>query len=261
MGRLDDKIAVVTGASRGLGEGIARRFADEGAVVVCADVLDASEVATSLPVAPSGAKPMAVRLDVTNTDEVEAVFNSIADEYGRVDILANNAGVAQPIADVIDTADEVFERVFAVNVRGVLACSRAAAHIMKRHDWGRIINTASQTGKVAWPGWGIYSASKFAVVGLTQVLALELAPSNITVNAICPGTMLTDMTRTGFGAAAANAGRDREELLAEHIATIPMQRLGTPDDIGALAAFLASDDAAFTTGASINLTGGEQVFF
>ena len=89
----------------------------------------------------------------------------------------------------------VFDQVFAVNVRGVLACSRAAAHIMKRHQWGRIINTASQTGKVAWPGWGIYSASKFAVVGLTQVLALELAPFNITVNAICPGTMLTDMTQ------------------------------------------------------------------
>jgi 3-oxoacyl-[acyl-carrier protein] reductase/sorbitol-6-phosphate 2-dehydrogenase len=261
MGRLDDKIAVVTGASRGLGEGIARRLADEGAAVVCADVLDASEVAASLPVAPSGAKPKAVRLDVTRSDEVETVMNAIADEYGRLDILANNAGVAQPIADVIDTTDEVFDRVFSVNVRGVFACSRAAAHIMKRHRWGRIINTASQTGKVAWPGWGIYSASKFAVVGLTQVLALELAPFDITVNAICPGTMLTDMTRTGFGAAAANLGRDRDELLAEHIATIPAKRLGTPDDIGAMVAFLASDDAAFTTGASLNLTGGEQVFF
>jgi NAD(P)-dependent dehydrogenase (short-subunit alcohol dehydrogenase family) len=261
MGRLDDKIAVVTGASRGLGAGIARRFANEGAVVICADVLDASDVASSCPASPSGAKTSAVHLDVTDTDEVETVMNAIADEYGRIDILANNAGVARPIADVIDTPDEVFDQVFAVNVRGVLACSRAAAHVMKRHEWGRIINTASQTGKVAWPGWGIYSASKFAVVGLTQVLALELAPFNITVNAICPGTMLTDMTRSGFGASATKLGRDREELLAEHIATIPMKRLGTADDIGAMAVFLASDDAAFTTGASLNLTGGEQVFF
>ena len=261
MGRLDDKIAVVTGASRGLGEGIARRFAEEGATVVCADLLDASAVAASLPATPSGAIAKAVRIDVTDTDQVEAVMRSVAAEYGRIDILANNAGVAQPIADVIDTPDEVFNRVFAVNVRGVLACSRAAAHIMKKHKWGRIINTASQTGKVAWPGWGIYSASKFAVVGLTQVLALELAPYNITVNAICPGTMLTDMTRTGFGAAATMVGRDRDEMLAEHIETIPMKRLGTPEDMGAMAAFLASDDAAFTTGASMNLTGGEQVFF
>jgi 3-oxoacyl-[acyl-carrier protein] reductase/sorbitol-6-phosphate 2-dehydrogenase len=261
MGRLDDRIAVVTGASRGLGEGIARRLASEGAAVVCADVLDASAVAAACPAAPSGAKSTAVHIDVTNTAEVEAVMSSIAEQYGRIDILANNAGVAQPIADVVDTPDEVFDKVFAINVRGVLACSRAAAKIMKRQESGRIINTASQTGKVAWPGWGIYSASKFAVVGLTQVLALELAPFNITVNAICPGTMLTDMTRTGFGASAAMLGRDREELLAEHIATIPMKRLGTPDDIGAMVAFLASDDAAFTTGASINLTGGEQVFF
>ena len=261
MGRLDDKIAIVTGASRGLGEGIARRFADEGAAVVCADVLDASEVASSLPAAPSGAQSMAIRLDVTDTGQVEEQMRLVADTYGRLDILANNAGVAQPIAAVIDTPDDVYEKVFAVNVRGVLACSRAAAHIMKEHNWGRIINTASQTGKVAWQGWGIYSASKFAVVGLTQVLAKELAEYNITVNAICPGTMFTNMTKTGFGAAAADANRDRDELLAEHIETIPMKRLGTAADIGAMAAFLASDDACYTTGASLNLTGGEQVFF
>ena len=261
MGRLDDKVALVTGSSRGLGEGIARRLAAEGAAVICADVLDAAGVAGSLPAAPSGAPPKAVHLDVTDTDQVDAVMSDLAEEYGRIDILANNAGVAQPIAEVIDTPDEVIDRVFAVNVRGVINCSRSAARIMKENMWGRIINTASQTGKVAWPGWGIYSVSKFAVVGLTQVMALELAPYNITVNAICPGTMFTDMTKTGFGMAARMAGRDREELLGEHIATIPMKRLGTADDIGAMAAFLSSDDAKFTTGASLNLTGGEQVFF
>ncbi len=261
MGRLDDKVAIVTGSSRGLGEGIARRLASEGAAVICADILDASEVATSLPAAPSGAPPKAVQLDVTDSGHVDDVFGSVAEEYGRIDILANNAGVAQPIAEVIDTSEEVIDRVFAVNIRGVINCSRAAAHIMKENMWGRIINTASQTGKVAWPGWGIYSVSKFAVVGLTQVMALEMAPYNVTVNAICPGTMFTDMTKTGFGMAARMVGREREELLAEHIASIPMKRLGTADDIGAMAAFLASDDAKFTTGASLNLTGGEQVFF
>ncbi|MGF1616773.1 MAG: SDR family NAD(P)-dependent oxidoreductase [Acidimicrobiia bacterium] len=261
MGRLDDKIAVVTGASRGLGAGIAHRLSTEGAVVICADLIDASAVADSLPASRQGVMSKAVTLDVTNTEQVNDVMSQISSEYGRIDILVNNAGVAQPISDVIDSPDEVYERVFAVNVRGVLACSRAAAHIMKEHRWGRIINTASQTGKVAWPGWGIYSASKFAVIGLTQVLALELAQYNITVNAICPGTMQTDMTKTGFGAAAEMAGRDRDQMIAEHTSTIPLQRLGTPEDIGAMAAFLASDDSAFTTGASINLTGGEQVFF
>ena len=176
MGRLDDKVAVVTGSSRGLGEGIARRLAFEGAAVVCADVLDASEVAASLPAAPSGARATAVHLDVTDSARVDEVMRDIAAEYGSLDILANNAGVAQPIAEVIDTSDEVIDHVFAVNIRGVINCSRSAAHIMKENMWGRIINTASQTGKVAWPGWGIYSVSKFAVVGLTQVMALELAP-------------------------------------------------------------------------------------
>lgn len=261
MGRLDDKVSIITGSARGLGEGIARRFATEGAIVVCADIIEASATAAALPPSASGVPAKAVHLDVTNTPQVEEVINAIADEHGRLDVLVNNAGVAQPILQMIDSPDEVFEKVFAVNVRGVLACSRAAGKIMKRQGNGRIINTASQTGKRAWPGWGLYSASKFAVVGMTQVFALELAEFGVTVNAICPGTMHTDMTRTGFGMAAEQAGRDRDEMIAEHAKGIPMGRLGTGDDIGSLAAFLASDEASFTTGASINLTGGEEVFF
>lgn len=261
MGRLDERVAIVTGAARGLGAGIASRLADEGAIVVCADIIDASETAAGLAASPSGVSAKAVHLDVTDTPQVEEVINGVAQEYGRLDILVNNAGVAQPILDMIDTTDEIFERVFAVNVRGVLACSRAAGHIMKEQRSGRIISTASQTGKRAWPGWGTYSASKFAVVGMTQVLALELAPYGITVNAICPGTMQTDMTLTGFGMAAEQQGRDRDEMLAEKAESIPMGRLGNASDIGAMVAFLASDDAAFTTGASLNLTGGEEVFF
>lgn len=261
MGRLDDKVTIVTGAARGLGEGIARRFADDGAIVVCADVIDATETAASLPPSASGVKAKAVHLDVTDTPQVEEVIKGVAAEHGHLDVLVNNAGVAQPILEMIDSPDDVFEKVFAVNVRGVLACSRVAGHIMKDQGSGRIINTASQTGKRAWPGWGVYSASKFAVVGMTQVMALELAAHGVTVNAICPGTMQTDMTKTGFGMAAEQVGGDRDEMIAEHAKGIPMGRLGTAEDIGALAAFLASDDAEFTTGASINLTGGEEVFF
>ena len=262
MGRLDNKVAVVTGAARGLGAGVCRRLAQEGAVVVCADVLDASGTAASLAPSASGQKHKAIHLDISDTAAVEAAVAAVHKEYGHLDVLVNNAGIKQPIGDVVDTTDETFEKVFFTNVRGTLAMSRAAGRIMKDQKAGRIINIASQVGKRAWPGWGTYSASKFAILGFTQAMALEMAPHSVTVNAICPGTMDTDMTKGGFGMSAEQKKRDRDELIQEHIdADIPMKRLGTPDDVGAMVAFLASDDAAFTTGAGLNLTGGEQIWF
>jgi 3-oxoacyl-[acyl-carrier protein] reductase/sorbitol-6-phosphate 2-dehydrogenase len=262
MGRLDGKIAVVTGAARGLGAGVCTRLAAEGATVICADVLDCSATMAAMAPGTSGKEHKAAHLDVADTPAVDAFMEEVAKEYGRIDILVNNAGIKQPIGDVIDTSDETFVTVFGTNVGGTLAMSRAAGHIMKKQEYGRIINIASQVGKRAWPGWGTYSASKFAILGYTQARALEMAPYNVTVNAICPGTMDTDMTKGGFAMSAEHQGRDAAELLAEHIdLDIPMKRLGTADDVGAMAVFLASDDAAFTTGASLNLTGGEQIWF
>jgi 3-oxoacyl-[acyl-carrier protein] reductase/sorbitol-6-phosphate 2-dehydrogenase len=222
--------------------------------------MDATEVASSLPPSPSGRKSTAVHLDVTDSAEVDEVIANIGRELGSLDILCNNAGISQPIKHVVDTDDDVIDRVFAVNVRGVIACTRAASRIMKEQRRGRIINTASQVGKVAWPDWGVYSASKAAVIAITQVTALELAPWNIQVNAICPGTMLTNMTRTGMSGYL-KEDMTLDQMIADKEATIPMKRLGTPDDIGNLAVFLASDECSFTTGAAINLTGGEMVSF
>jgi NAD(P)-dependent dehydrogenase (short-subunit alcohol dehydrogenase family) len=261
VGRLDNRTALVTGSARGLGEGIARALAREGAVVVCADVIDAGAVADSLPAGPDGRKGGAIVLDVTDAGQVEAAVRTIVDEHGALDILANNAGVAQPIASVMESTEDVIDRVFAVNVKGVINCSSAAARVMREQGSGRIVNTASQVGKSAWPGWGIYSASKAAVIAITQVMALELAPYNITVNCICPGTMVTDMMRVGFGEAARAAGRDVEEMIREKAESIPLGRMGTAEDMGNMAAWIASDEACYTTGAAFNLTGGEQVFF
>ena len=201
--------------------------------MICADVIDASEAAASLPAGSGGTAAEAARLDVTDRQACFALVDDIVARHGRLDILCNNAGVAQPIEDIVDSEESVIDRVLAVNVKGVINCTAAASRPMKAQGFGRIVNTASQVGKRAWPGWGVYSASKFAVIGVTQVAALELAKDGITVNAICPGTMVTDMMYTGFGEAAETAGANRDELIAAHAASIPLGRMGTARRHGA----------------------------
>jgi NAD(P)-dependent dehydrogenase (short-subunit alcohol dehydrogenase family) len=252
---LEGRVAVVTGGARGLGAGIAEHLARNGALVIILDVIDGTATAAALP--GSGHEYRA--LDVTDTAAVEERMGKVRSHHGSLDILVNNAGVSQPIGSVLDTSDEVIDRVFAVNVRGLIACSRAAARIMLEQGRGKIVNISSQTGRRAWADWGVYSASKFAVVGITQVMAQELAPT-IAVNAICPGTMWTDMTRGGFTASLA-PGDTLEAALARKASSIPFGRLGTADDVGAMAAWIASDACSFTTGSTFNLTGGEEVFF
>lgn len=254
---LDGKVAVVTGAARGLGAGVARHLAAAGARVIVTDVSAAAETASALP----GGRGRAARLDVTDAGQVQQLVSDVVTEHGRLDVWVNNAGVVHAPAPVLDTEPETLRRTMAVNAEGMLICSRAAGRVMADAGSGRIVNIASARAKVAWPGLGAYSASKAAVVALTQALALELGPSGVTVNAICPGTMWTEMARDAFALMAAEVGRPLEELMAEHVKGIPVGRLGTPDDVGALAAFLASDAAGFITAAALNLTGGEDPFF
>jgi NAD(P)-dependent dehydrogenase (short-subunit alcohol dehydrogenase family) len=265
MGKLDGKTALVTGAAQGLGEGIARRFAAEGAVVTCVDRLDADHIAASLPVSSDRRKSGAAIVDVTDRGAVEAAISRHVDDYGRLDILVNNAGTYR-VAEIIDDSDESFHQQFAVNTWPVFVACRAAGRYMKDQRWGRIINTASQLGKVARAGYGVYSASKAAVILLTQALALELGPFGVTANCICPGSMATALLSDANGRpgleVAAERGIGVNELFADYIAAkIPVGRLGEPADMGALATWLASDEGGFMTGSAVNLTGGEQVFF
>ena len=237
---LKDKVAIVTGAGRGIGEGIARKLAQDGAIVICADVneTDATAVASSLR--PAG---IGVRLDVSNASECEAVVKDAHDRYGRLDILVNNAGINRD-AMLHKMSDDQWHQVIAVDLTGVFFMTRAASRIMRTAGSGRIVNisSASWMGNI---GQANYAAAKAGVVGLSRTAAKELARSQVTVNALCPGFIDTTMTR-GIPDAI------REQQLAK----IPLGRAGQPADVAAVVAFLASDEAGYITGEVINVGGG-----
>ena len=225
--------------------------------MLCADIRDCSDVAESLP----DQLGRVVALDVTDSGEVERTFSRLGAEYGRLDILVNNAGLAQRPTPIADTPDELLDSVLDVNVKGVFYCARAAARLMTTRPAGRIINIASQAGKSGVANWGVYCASKAAVIAVTQAQALELARHGITVNSVCPGPMLTEMTRQTVRLEAEATSADWATLLEEQSRAIPVGRYGSAADLGEMVAWIASDRSSFTTGASFNLTGGSSVFF
>jgi 3-oxoacyl-[acyl-carrier protein] reductase/2-hydroxycyclohexanecarboxyl-CoA dehydrogenase len=237
---LTGKVAIVTGAGRGIGEGIARRLAQDGAIVVCADVneTDASSVASSLN--PAG---LGVRLDVSKSEECDAVVTSTQERYGRLDILVNNAGINRD-AMLHKMTDEQWHQVIAVDLSGVFFMTRAASRIMRASGSGRIVNisSASWMGNI---GQANYAAAKAGVVGLSRTASKELARSQVTVNAICPGFIDTVMTR-GIP----------DAIREQQVAKIPLGRMGQPADVAAVVAFLASDEAGYVTGEVINVGGG-----
>jgi NAD(P)-dependent dehydrogenase (short-subunit alcohol dehydrogenase family) len=237
---LTGKVAIVTGAGRGIGEGIARKLADVGTTVVCADVneADATRVASSL-----GHAAIGVRLDVSNAGDCDAVVKDSHDRYGRLDILVNNAGINRD-AMLHKMTDEQWHQVIAVDLTGVFFMTRAASRIMRAAGSGRIVNisSASWMGNI---GQANYAAAKAGVVGLSRTAAKELARSQVTVNAICPGFIDTQMTR-GIP----------DAIREQQVAKIPLGRAGQPADVAAVVAFLASDEAGYVTGEVINVGGG-----
>lgn len=253
---------MVTGGARGLGRGAADRLAADGDVVV---VLDVSEPVGIPPVRIGELDPalpqQSLRVDVSDAPAVRAAIDAVVKELGGIDVLVVGAGVAIPAQPLRDVDSTALDRILAVNVRGVVATLQAALVHMTAARSGCIVVISSQTGKQAWAGWGVYSGSKAFAVSLVQAVALEHAGDGIRINALCPGTMESDMMRTAFAARAAASGRALEDEIASYASGIPVGRIGDAGDVGAAVAWLTSAESSFVTGTALNLTGGEMVFF
>jgi 3-oxoacyl-[acyl-carrier protein] reductase len=253
MGRLEGLVSVITGAGSGIGRASALAFAAEGAPVVVADLNLASAQATCHAVTELGGSASAFEVDVTDAGQVESMLQHATDTFGRVDVLFNNAGVPQSFTAFEASPDALFDRIMAVNVRGVFNGCRAAVPRMKAQGHGVILNTASTAGIRPRPGLAIYNASKAAVISLTRTLALELAPHHIRVVSICPVATDTPMLADFLGDAAGTEGR------ARFIATIPWGRLNQPEDLARAAVFLASAEADMVTGTAFEVDGGRDI--
>jgi NAD(P)-dependent dehydrogenase (short-subunit alcohol dehydrogenase family) len=249
---LQQKVAIVTGAGSGIGAAIARLFGKQGAHVIALDLDEAAAAGTAAEVRRAGGHASAHTCDVADAAAVEAVFRRIADAQPRIDILVSNAGISH-IGSIEQTTPEDFDRLFRVNVRGVYLCARAAVPIMLRQGGGVILNMASIAALVGLPDRFAYSMTKGAVVTMTRSIAIDYVKRGIRCNCICPARVHTPFVDRYL--AAHYPGREAEmfQTLSE---TQPIGRMGTPDEIAALALYLCSDESAFVTGQAYAIDGG-----
>ena len=253
---LTDKVAVVTGGSRGIGRGICERLAADGAVAIVADLDAAQAERTAAGIAAAGGKAIGLALDVTRQADIDGLVETVVARCGRIDVLVNNAGIFD-LAPLLEQSRESWERIHDVNVKGLFFMLQAAARQMvAQGDGGRIVNLASQAGRRGEALVANYCASKAAVISITQSAALALAEHRITVNAIAPGIIETPMWSVVDGLFAKYQGLPAGEPKRRAVEAIPAGRIGTPEDIAAAAAFLASDDAAYITAQTLNVDGG-----
>ncbi len=251
--RIDGKVAIVTGAGRGIGRAIADRFAHEGASVLVADI-DA-EVAEQASGA-IGERAASFVCDVRRPDQVAAMFDAAEQAFGPPDIVVNNAGIGG-VASIADQTVEDWDNMFAINVRGVFLGVQEAARRMIPRESGTVINIASAAGKIGRPFMSCYVATKHAVIGITRCAALELAPHGIRVNALCPGIVDTRLWREELNPALTKLeGLAGTTVWDQRVAGIPLGRHQTPEDVANGALLLASDDASYITGQSLSVDGG-----
>ncbi len=251
--RLDDKVAVVTGAGSGFGAGIASRFAAEGARVVAADINGdaAARIADDIHIA--GGTALAVTADVSKGDDMARIVAAAVDEFGALDVLVNNAGTTHKNRPMLEVDEDTYDRVFAVNVKSVYHSAIHAVPVFRRQGHGNFINIASTAGLRPRPGLTWYAATKGAVITMTKSMAVELAPDNIRANAINPVVSATGLLKDFL------PGPDTPEARARFVATIPLGRMSTPRDVAAACLFLASEDAEFLTGVCLEVDGGRCI--
>jgi 3-hydroxybutyrate dehydrogenase len=258
---LADKIALVTGGGRGIGRAVALAFAREGArVALAARTAEEVERAAREIARECSVETAHAACDVSDRGSVERAFAAVAERFGRgPDILVNNAGIAES-APLTKTSDELWQRLLAINLTGTFYCTRAALPAMIERGWGRVINVASIAGKTGAPYIAAYSASKHGVLGLTRSVALEVARKGVTVNAICPGYVDTDMTTRALSNIEATTGRSAADALEAIKNMSAQRRLVTPEEVAAVALLLASDAGRGITGPAINVDGGSVLF-
>jgi 3-oxoacyl-[acyl-carrier protein] reductase len=253
--RLSGKVAIVTGGGSGFGEGIAKRFAEEGAKIIVNDIDDAGgkRVAGEIEKAQGQGSAGYVRADVAKDGEVRALVEACLARFGRLDIMVNNAGVSHRNMPMLDVPEEMVDKILAVNVKAIYLAARHVIPVFRKQGGGGvIINTASTAGLRPRPGLTVYNASKGAAITMTKSMAVEYAGDNIRVNALCPVAGETPLLATFMGA-------DTPENRAKFKASIPLGRLSTPLDIANAALYLASDEAAFITGIALEVDGGRCV--
>ena len=251
---LSGKVALVTGGASGIGAGIARVLASRGARVAIGD-LDARSAA-AVAAGLDGGSGLGLRLDVTDRASTSAAVSRVEELLGPVDVLVNNAGVSN-VAPFLDITDQDWDRLMNVNLRGVLIVTQRILGAMRERRSGRVINISSMAGKEGLPNLAHYCATKFGVIGLTQALAKEVAPYNVTVNAVCPGVVRTPLWDDPEAGILRDL--DGENGWQAFVAGIPLGRPQTAEDIGNACAYLASDLAANITGEALNVSGGQQM--
>ena len=256
--RLEGKVAIVTGAGRGLGKGIALRLAKEGCNLMVSDVDVESVKKVAEEISATGQEALFSKTDVSVSTQVEKMVNETEGNFGRIDILVNNAGITA-VGHITKLTEEEWDRCLDINLKGVFLCSKAIAPIMIKQKSGRIINLSSKSGKQGGLWLSAYCASKFGVIGLTQSLALDLAQHGITVNAICPGIIFTPQWDKLVVEYGKKLNIPETDVRSYYVKKIPLGRDGTAEDVANVLVFLLSQEASYMTGQAINVTGGQEM--